>query len=278
MKFIIFRDQLVDNTAMLYLNHNINQCPDHECKILNHTAPIYEVMDTERPDVVVASLESFPEHLMVYLSQNKVNLITYSGSKNSSMVDKFAQILKDENIDVSFFFGPLEEKSVKAKYIRLNHANDVGMQMPPMNFKHPKAVIVGANTDVESIRDIYENDYVHIINMNPKANMQVLKPDINNHIQMIAGLLHCYEEVIYANMADFSEQILFESLVRANKTYVIYNNEAQKESHRKVFGDFDLDYSSKDKIKDFTEIKKVVQEKHNSIKRTKSFLSQVPKK
>ena len=90
-------------------------------------------------------------------------------------------------------------------------------------------------------------------------------------------MFHNYKEVVFCNLEAGLSQAFFESLYRADKTYFISHEHTDKinETISKVIGgEYNLDYNSKDKLKDFSTIKETIKNKHTGTNRVKQLLSQ----
>ena len=97
---------------------------------------------------------------------------------------------------------------------------------------------------------------------------------------MLKTLYTNYNEIVVADCNFSLNQCFFDALSLGCKVYydVISENERQVVGNtvKKILGDFDISYASQNKIDDFSEIQKIVLNKHTSSNRTKTLLSQIP--
>jgi hypothetical protein len=155
--------------------------------------------------------------------------------------------------------------------------NGVDINMPniaPIKYHISKAVITNNNIAVRN----YDSTY-HVLSTNQKISKDV---DICLPINVIKSLLTNYDEIIFSDIDGYIPQLFFESLSIGKKTFYDIKNDDQSEKARKimdgVFGVGDsLDYKSSNKLEDFSELQSIVNEKHTSVKRTNTLLSQIPK-
>ena len=85
-----------------------------------------------------------------------------------------------------------------------------------------------------------------------------------------------YNEIIIRNLK-FTTQVFFDAILSGSKVYYQNSKDTGVQSLiNKIFKkDFNLDYNSDDRVKDFSEIRDIVKEKHTGDNRAKTILSQI---
>jgi hypothetical protein len=102
-------------------------------------------------------------------------------------------------------------------------------------------------------------------------------------ITMLSSIYSKYEEIIFTEISNSLPQYFFDAIYHGEKVYYDIVDEAKSKLADEIVGSVlkvgnGLNYNNPDKITDFTDLKKHIEEKHSSLNRTKTLLSQLPQK
>jgi len=282
MKFVIDNYADYHSSQALYIQKCIDDCEEHECvTITERTMSLFDFMDRNEPDCYITSSNKFSKDALLYLSENKnIQLIlSVSNSQNSEILE-LETILLEAKVSCPFFITNVVDGYIpftkKIKILRimeavdLNLDNDIGV-----DYNIDKAIIV--TTDSEKIRRY--NSTFHVMSSNTNLSKVV---DIILPVHMMKASFSHYNEIIFQNFDKYIPQSFFESLAMGKKTYYDLHDKDKSDKMDAIIEKMfkvsnSLNYSSPNKIEDFTEIKNKVLEKHTCNNRAKTLLSQIPK-
>ena len=281
MKFLIDNYSDSNSTQSLYLNKHLNECGHTSFLRIDPNQSLYDALDIHVPDIYITSAHTFSKDLILYITENQqtnLKLIVCVNGANQNLIEKIEDLIKANNINCLFFFGNKKDVKTKSiKYLLLPEATDINIIVESSELKYniQKAVIV---TDRSKIKR-YDGTY-HVISLN--QNMQ--KCDFFLPVTMFAHLYFNYQEVIVTDFEDYIPQYVYDALSRNIKLYydiddTVLSNK-MNETLMKVFKlESDaLNYNSSNKLNNFLDISAYVNEKHTSLNRTKTLLSQIPNK
>jgi hypothetical protein len=102
-------------------------------------------------------------------------------------------------------------------------------------------------------------------------------------ITMLSSIYSKYEEIIFTDITRSIPQYFFDAIYRGEKVYYDILDDEKSKMADEIIGSVlkignGLNYNNPDKITDFSSLKKHVEEKHSSLNRTKTLLSQLPQK
>ena len=95
----------------------------------------------------------------------------------------------------------------------------------------------------------------------------------------LRSILPKYDEIIFENLHSIT-QLFLNCIYSGVRTYYS-NTEIKKDNDmkniiNKIYGkEMDLDYNSKDRLRDFSEISEITKNKHSGFNRAKSVVSQI---
>lgn len=292
MRFLFFSDGGLYNTSMFYINRELNNSDDHQSLLVDPSrSSVYMTIDTFNPDIVISSAASIPMDLVQYLTKEKQNikLILFSNSMtNKQNLTELKEALKRGGVDLFKFFTTEynDSKYSALPHVRISNGFDPAILEinKKYNYSHPSAIYAEGALTSSRITNISKDvEFFHIL----MAGYQT--SDTPEHLRTamimpyasLSSLFTNYEEIIFTNLSNGIPQAFFDSVAMGLRVYHIGENEKEDEKMNlvvsKVLGDFDLNYRSKNKLSDFSSLKKTILENHNASKRVKSFLSQVPK-
>ncbi len=288
MKFVIDNYASSSNTQALYLHKHISDNPHHEVVMNTFDTPVYDIMDTVKPNVFITSCNTMSKDLFMYMKEfqkkDNIKLLINTDESKIAHIDKVNSMLKEDNVEYKFFGSlnnPHMSKEVQNKSFRLPNCTDINIERddnPETKWfkKINNLVVVDSKEELEKLESVINNTTYHVL-----CKKSSMINDINfDIVGLCKHIFQNYDQVIFSNLDDSLHQMFFESLSRAAKTYFV--SEKSKDLSNKiskVLGDsVNLDVLDKDRTRDFGSIKKTVQKRHTSANRTKSLLSQLPQK
>lgn len=282
MNFLIDNYSDYNQTQPLYLHKHINEYDEHVAYIKSdNNISIYDLFDTLNPDVYITAAHKLSKDAVLYLKENQKDknirlALSIQSVKNSDIV-AIENLLAKHGVECMFFFLNCNTKNKpvarKTNIFILPDAADTNLDIKlDLNFKIDRAFMVDTNTINK-----HRNGTYHVITTNPNIG----SVDFNLPVNLLPAMYPKYDEVIFTNLTDYLPQTFFDAILYGNK--VFYDVEDKENSKKldeicdKVFGlGGKLNYKNQDKLQDFTAIQSTVVDKHTSIHRTKSLLSQIP--
>ena len=275
MIFLIDNYENTYNTQSLYLHTGFNNL-DHVSVMSNFAEnSTYDLLDTVKPQVVITSAPRLSRDLLFYLSENKALniklLLNVDNTKQEDIVNLKDFMIAQGVIPNIIFTSnyDLPNKIGKLNILKLLPAADLN-QIQTLDFDYRIKIAIITDSVDEELK--YDSSF-HVISMNPELNGKV---DISLPCMGMRSIYSKYDEIIFRNMENIS-QAFFDAITRGDKVY--YHNEKDTGIQKKINGilkvDCDLDYESKDKTQDFSEIKQILAEKHPRNNRAKTILSQI---
>lgn len=281
MKFLIDNYAEYNNSQAIYFQKHLKD-EEHECFFINEPKmSMFDYFDTIKPDIYITSTKKLSKDAVVYLSENQNIrlLLSVMEAKNSEILE-IEEILRSHKIDCPFFITNRGDADMpftkKIKMTRIMHGVDVNMPSDKsIEYKISKAVVTNNNYAVRN----YDSTY-HVVSTNQSIAKDV---DICLPINVIKTLINNYDEIIFSDIDSHLPQLFFEAISLGKRVYYDIKGDDESLKAEKIingiFGIGDgLNYKSTNRIEDFSDLQAVVNEKHTSIKRTKTLLSQIPSK
>lgn len=234
---------------------------------------VYDAMDTLKPDILITSGTKLTNSIVQYLSEDKgKKLVLNIDNLQKDQVQQIADLLKQKSISTICFITSdysLPQKIDKINVVKLLPSVDTYM-IQGLDFDYN--IEIGLIID-NLIDDIGYPNTFHVISANPDL---VNKTDISLNCLGLRSIYSKYNNIVIKDLKNVN-QILFDALAFGNKVY--YDNKEENglgEKLKSIFKiDLELDYNNENKTQDFSEIKKIIMEKHTDSRRTKSLLSQI---
>jgi hypothetical protein len=280
MKFLVTDFEINESTEAAYLSHELNQYEEHESILISPRDAIYDYGDRFKPDIIISSLNALSRGVIDYLQDNPhIKFILHTGNALLKNIIEVEQILEDRNINCVFMFNstkPVLTRNIP--FVRISNGADIGLinSQPKSLFKFTKALFLSKSATYEDITKFSSaNDKFHIItSIDTQANVDIFRPE-----RSIIPLYRSYEEIIFVGLEENIPQSFFDVIGAGAKAYFIPNGDETKLALSKLFDvdNLDLDYNSENKLQDFTKLRDILTNKHTSINRAKSILSQIPK-
>tara|TARA_R110000868_G_scaffold18531_12_gene81375 strand:+ start:150 stop:977 length:828 start_codon:yes stop_codon:yes gene_type:complete len=234
---------------------------------------VYDTMDVLNPDILITTGTRITNAIIQYLKENKdKKLILNIDNLQQDQVKQIADLLKLEDISTMFFISSnysLPKQIDKINVVKLLPSVDTYM-VQKLDFEYNIELGLIVDSLIDGIA--YPNTF-HVISPNPSLNN---KTDISLNCLGLRSIYDKYDTIVMKNLKNIN-QILLDALNFGNKVY--YDNEEETGIEtilKSVFKiDIKLDYNREDRTQDFSEIKKIILEKHTDSKRTKKLLSQI---
>jgi len=283
MKFIIDNYTTNSSSQSLYFAEHINAMEEHQVYMLRQgRESIFDAFDRFQPDVYITSTSLLSKDAVAYISQSKnIDLIVSVNDASNSDVVEIETALLQNKIQCPFFISNLRDEkkpmTKKTKVIRFMECCDTNFDADVgVDYCIDKLIVVGGKT--ETVRNY--NGTFHVASHNTDIAKVV---DICLPINLMVSIITKYKEIIFQDIGDYLPQLFFHCLAAGIPTYYDIENIEQSKivdaTCDKVFGIGNkLNYTSSDKITNFSSLKETVLEKHTSARRVKSLLSQIPTK
>ena len=280
MKFVIDNYVEHNHTQPLYFHKHINDdYEEHDAVLLNnHGVGTYDTFDSLQPDVYVTSASLITQEAIDYLSENPIMTAINVQNIRSSEVLVLEEILVDKKVNCLFFFGSHHKRvqpvTKRIKFQRIMDCADTNLNIGESKLKYHVEKLILCAGDVE-IKNYGKTFHITSTDRELGGAIDFILP-----VHLLKTLYMNYNEIVVADCNFSLNQCFFDALSLGCKVYydVISENERQVVANtvNKILGDFDISYASQNKIDDFSEIQKIVLEKHTSSNRTKTLLSQIP--
>jgi hypothetical protein len=280
MKFLVTDFEINESTEAAYLSHELNQYEEHESILISPRDTIYDYGDKFKPDIIISSLNALSKGVIDYLQDNPhIKFILHTGNALLKNVMDVENMLEERNINCVFMFNSTKPVLTrKIPFVRISNGADIGLikSQPHSLFKFTKALFLSKIATYEDINKFSSNnDNFHIISsIHTKEVVDIFRPE-----RSIIPLYRSYEEIIFVGLEEVIPQPFFDAICSGAKTYFIPSGDETKLALSKLFDidNLDLDYNSENKLQDFTKLREILTNKHTSINRAKSILSQIPK-
>ena len=280
MKFAIDNYVEHNHTQPLYFHKHINDYEEHEAVLLNnHGSGTYDTFDSIQPDVYITSANLISQEAVQYLSENPIQTCINIQNIKSSEVLVLEEIIRDKGINCLFFFGNHHKRvqpvTKKIRYQRIMDCADTNLSIADSHliYKIEKLILCAGDVEIKNYGETF-----HISSTDSELGGAI---DFTLPVHLLKTLYANYEEIILADCNYSLSQCFFDALSLGKKAYydVIADNERKviQQTIENIFGkDVNLSYASEERTTDFSEIQKIVLEKHTSFNRTKTLLSQIP--
>lgn len=283
MKFLVDNYATYGSSQALYLSQHINNNDEHESIFLaEQRASLFDTFDKASPDFYITSAEKLSQDAVLYLSENKnLKLLLSVANVSNREILEIETILLNAGVSCPLFFSNLGDEDMpftkKIKTIRIMDAYDENFEItePDIKFNIDKCIIVTGSTEIRN----YDSTF-HIVSTEKKLAKDV---DFCLPINWLSQIVGNYNEIIFNNIDKGLPQIFFQSIALGKRVfYDVKDSDSSVKLDKmmdSIFGIGDaLNYKNLNKMEDFSELQKIVLEKHSSSRRTNSLLSQIPKK
>jgi hypothetical protein len=280
MKFLIENYAGYESTQPLYFHKHINDYEQHSCIIRQNNTSVFDAFDSINPDVYIASAHTLSRDSVMYLRENKhrdIKLLVCTDGLSVEEIQSLEDVLKKNEVNCHFYFNSSEsQNSKKSRVVQIRHGVDTNLEPAlKMDYRIQKAVFVSKSSKIKNYQGTF-----HIVSNNRQMKDSV---DFCLPITMLASIYSKYEEIIFTEIPRNLPQYFFDAIYRGEKVYYDIVDEEKSKLADEVVGSVlkvgnGLNYNNPNKITDFTELKKLIEEKHSSFNRTKTLLSQLPQK
>lgn len=282
MKFAIENFATPDETQALYLTNTLKDM-GHETILFDQSKQsIYDILDTHKPDIYISHAFRLSQDLLFYLQNNNLDidiLLNINGLKTED-INNFDTFFVEKNINSSFFFTCMNKNKlpqINHNIVSLHNAADLNLcsRKPNIEYHIDKAIFIYS----QDSRKEYEGSY-HNITTHPslKDHVDICLPEIS-----LASLYQFYDVLIFRDFLGYLPQAFFDAVAMGAKVYFdIDNEETQKEidllTNKLLKISSTLNYKSKDKLDNFTELRQHVLEKHTNKNRANTLISNIKKR
>lgn len=280
MKFLIENYAGYESTQALYFHKHINDYDDHSSVIRPNNASVFDAFDAISPDVYIASAHTLSRDAVLYLKENKhkdIKLLICTDGLSVEEVQSLEEVLKKNDVSCHFFFNSAESQNTKrSRVVHIRNGFDSNIEPAlKIDYNIQKAIFVNKSSKIRNYQGTF-----HVISTNQQMKDNV---DFCLPVTMLPSIYSKYEELIFTDLPHSLPQYFFDAIYHSKKVYYdIVDVEKSKLVDELVGSVFKvgnrLNYNNPDKITDFADIKKHVEEKHSSFNRTKTLLSQLPQK
>jgi len=280
MKFLIENYAGYESTQPLYFHKHINDYEEHSCVIRKNNASVFDTFDAINPDVYIASAHTLSRDAVLYLQQNKhkdIKLLVCTDGLSVEEIQSLEDVLKKNDVSCHFYFNSSEtQNSKRSRVVHIRNGVDTNIEPAlKIDYRIQKAVFVNRSSKIKNYRGTF-----HVVSINRQMKDSV---DFCLPITMLSSIYSKYEELIFTDMPNSIPQYFFDAIYHGEKVYYDIIDEEKSKIADELVGSVlkvgnRLNYNNPDKIIDFTDLKKHIEEKHSSFNRTKTLLSQLPQK
>jgi len=281
MKFAIDNYLTNEDTQCAFLNKNLTDL-GYQCVLFDSTQnSIYDTFDQHNPDIYITHGNKVSSDLIHYIKNNNADIDVLINIHK--MIPEHIQILnntfKQHQIKSSFLFTfePLSESLkniIDFNIIQISNCADSNLMSIDnnLNYSIEKAIVYFSESDIK----IYQGTY-HNIGIYKLDGLDFILPEMK-----LATLYKNYSEVIFRNISKYIPQGFFDAILAGCRVYYdIDNHEEEKVFESQINKLFkpekSLNFNSKEKLKDFSDIQNLVKNKHLDTNRTKTLLSNIRK-
>jgi len=191
---------------------------------LNDPVSVYDKLDLEKPDIIIASFQTVRQEILSYLkSNNSMKIVFDITGINQDILDNLELLIENEHIDCPFFISQdykflTTAKAKKTKTINLLPSCDIfGYQTPVPDFHVQAAVISNKLCDkfTESCEH-YESYHKVLLADNPDPSF-----DLQANVINMNSLYQKYDEIVLTGDVNFTcSQVFFDGFVKSKKLTV----------------------------------------------------------
>jgi len=280
MKFLIENYAGYDSTQALYFHQHINNYEEHSALIRQNNMSLFDSFDTIEPDVYLCSAQKLSKDALLYIKQNPdkdIKLIVCVDGISDDDIQSIDGAIKKSGVNCHFFFTSSNvSNKIRTRLVQIRNGVDINLQPSlKIDYNIQKAIIVNKVTKIRN----YDGTF-HVISNNPQLKDSV---DFYLPITMLASIYSKYDEIIFTDIQENLSQCFFDAIYHGKKVYYDIVDEDQSKKADEIIDLIlkvgnGLNYNNPNKLIDFTDLKKYVIDKHSSINRTKTLLSQLPQK
>jgi len=277
MKFLIDNYYDGQNTQCLYFNSILAQL-GHESRIYNaKDHSLYDILDIYKPDYYITHPNILSKDFISYSKneKNNIKLILNTQQLQAEEIKLLDIYLKNDNVHCLLMISNLDNKNIpKLKYSKiaqiLNCADENLLKLQPdIKYNIPKAYFVSSKYEAQE--SVPHHKITNIKELS--ALVDIYLPEMQ-----LASLYSNYEEIIFPNMQNYIPQSFFDAIMLGKKVYFTSDDNNIIDLINVVLKpERSLNYNDNDRMQDFTSLKEYIKEKHYTINRVKTLLSQIPK-
>jgi len=282
MKLVIDKYSTDSISQPEYLARGLQEVGDHQVLLNDFSQTMFEMLDSFNPDAYITHCETLSRDTVCYIQDSEKNIplfICNDGAKYGSSKNTF-EALKNMNINHRVFYNKTVNKEVlfmPDNAIPLLPAVELGLldESKKWSKKFDTLIVTEGQESLDKLDIKINEDHYHIF---PTEGLGDLKVPAGFHY---ANLIQNYNQVLFTNLDDGLDEFFFQSIIYCDKVYFYSENKAEKidDMIKKIFKiEESLDYNNKNKIQDFSKLKKNTKDKHTNINRVKTILSQLPQK
>jgi hypothetical protein len=281
MNFAIDNYLTNEDTQCAFFNKSLIDL-GHNCVLFDsQQSSIYDTFDKNNPDVYVTHGNKISNDLIHYIKSNDVNIDPLINIHK--MLPQHIKILSDtfkkNEIKSSFFFtcesiSESLKNSIDFNVIQISNCADSNLMsiQNSINYSIEKAIVYFNKSELKSYEGTYHNVGNHKI-----EGLDFFLPEMK-----LATLYKNYSTIIFRNISQYVPQGFFDAILSGCKVYYDIDNEDEEKAFEsqvnKLFKpEKSLNFNSKDKLTDFSDIHNVVKDKHLDKNRTKTLLSNIRK-
>jgi|688.fasta_scaffold24745_9 hypothetical protein len=280
MKFLIENYAGYESTQPLYFHKHINDYEQHSSVIRPNNMSVFDAFDVINPDVYIASAHTLSRDSVMYLRENKdkdIKLLICTDGLSVEEMQSLEDVLKKNEVNCHFYFNSSESNNSKrSRVVHIRSGVDLNLEPAlKMDYRIQKALFVNKSSKIRNYQGTF-----HVVSINRQMKDSV---DFCLPITMLSSIYSKYEEIIFTEISNSLPQYFFDAIYHGEKVYYDIVDEAKSKLADEIVGSVlkvgnGLNYNNPDKITDFTDLKKHIEEKHSSLNRTKTLLSQLPQK
>ena len=265
-----------------YLARGFQEVGGHQVLLNDFSHTMFEMLDSFNPDVYITHCETLSRDTVYYIQDSEKNIplfICNDGAKYGSSKNTF-EALKNMNINHRVFYNKTANKDTLFKpdnAISLLPAVELGLleESKKWSKKFDTLIVTNGQEDLDKLDIKINGDHYHVFPMDGLGDLKV--PAGFNY----ANLVQNYNQVLFTTLDNGLDELFFQSIVYCDQVYFHSKNKAEEidDMIKKIFKiEESLDYNNKNKIQDFSKLKKNTKDKHTNINRVKTILSQLPQK
>lgn len=282
MKFVIdqYSTDLISQPE--YLARALQESGEHQVLLNDFSQTIFEMLDRFDPDVYITHCQVLSRDTVCYIQDSDKDIplfICNDGSKYGSSKNTF-QALKEMNINYRVFQNKTTNENTlysPPNTIPLLPAVEMGLLLEKTKWdnKFDTLVIADGKEELDNLNIDIKGKHYHIFPIGGTGDIKV--PAGFSY----ANLVQNYDEVLFTNIDDGLNELFFQSIVYCDRVYFYSENKTKQidETIKRIFKiEESLSYNNENKIQDFSKLKQNTKEKHTSVNRAKTILSQLPQK
>lgn len=273
MNFLIHDYSSNDQTEPYYFNTALNLLKGFKSTVWDSKkVSAYDMLDLTQPDIYICHFGSIHSDVLSYLKENKkkIRLILNITGIAKEGLKELQDFIKEQNIDCAFMYhnsDEFKEESSKINILNIQFGADVFLKRGNLNYKVPSSLVVTTKEQIKKMDGSY-----HVLSTNKLIEDDV---DIVLNSAQMATIYHNYDQVLFRYIGKIIPQMFYDCIFHGNKAvFDIDDAELQSAIDNRIKKTLRIDSSLK-LIEDFSIVKQAVKNRHTSLHRVKSLLSQL---